>query len=243
MRTVAIIQARVGATRLPSKVLLDLGGRPMLERVVRRASRAKSVDAVVVATTDLERDAPVAALAASLGVGVFRGSEDDVLDRYHGAAEASGADVVVRITADCPFVDPEVIDLVVGRFVAEHPDFAANTLERTFPHGLDVEVVSRSALDAAWREAKEPYLRAHVMPFVYQHPERFKLVNVACDGSFAEMRWTVDTPEDLELARAIYERFGGDDRFSWRQIVDLVRREPALGQINAHVKQKQLVEG
>lgn len=243
-RRVGIVQARMASTRLPGKVLLDLVGRPMLDRVVRRATRAASLDELVVATTIKPPDDMIAECARALGIACFRGDETDVLDRYYRAARAHGADMVVRITGDCPLIDPEIIDRVVGALeVNGAADFAANTLERTYPQGLDVEVASVAALERAWREASEPYSRAHVFPYVYENPDRFRLISVRGEEDRSSFRWTVDTPEDLVFARAVYDRFGGGDAFGWRDVLALVEREPELAEINADVRQKAVREG
>jgi spore coat polysaccharide biosynthesis protein SpsF len=248
MRTVAVVQARMGSSRLRGKVLADVGGRSMLARVVRRTARARRLAEVVVATTTGGADDPVAAEAAALGAGVFRGGEDDVLDRYHRAAGRFAVDLVVRITADCPLIDPEVIDRVVAAATEAdgvRPDYASTTLERTLPRGLDVEAFTAEALAAAWREAREPYQRAHVTPYLYEHPERFTLLAVAVPAppGAAGHRWTVDTAEDLELVRALYRRLGDDDAFGWRDALRVVETEPHLAEINRGVRQKALQEG
>lgn len=236
LRPVAIVQARTGSTRLPGKALLDIGGRTMLARVVGRARQARCVDEVVVATTDAPADDAVVAECERLGVRAFRGSEQDVLSRFAGAAAAFGAGPVVRITGDCPLIDPGVLDEVVRALGGA--DFAANTLERTFPQGLDVEVASREALDRTAREAVEPFEREHVFPYVYRHPERFQLVSVTCAGDWSSQRWTVDEAADLEFVRAVYARLG--DPPTWRDVLALLEREPELAAINGGVRQKQL---
>ncbi|MGI6417958.1 MAG: cytidylyltransferase domain-containing protein [Thermoguttaceae bacterium] len=240
MRVVAIIQARMGSTRLPGKVLEDLGGRTMLSRVVRRTRRSTALGEVVVATSTSVQDDPIVAECRRLGVECFRGSEADVLDRYFGAAEAYRAETVVRVTSDCPLIDWGVIDRVVGAFQQRQPDYASNTLVRTYPRGLDTEVMTLEALARAWCEAREPYQRVHVTPYLYQHPELFRLLPVTGEQDASEGRWTVDTPEDLEFVRAVYERFGETDRFSWRDAWTLVAREPELAKINARVEHKRL---
>lgn len=242
MTTVAIVQARMGSTRLPGKVLADLGGRPMLARVLERLGRSRTLDLVVVATTTEPADDTVARLCEELRVPVYRGSEDDVLERYAEAARRFGADVVVRITADCPLLDPEVVDRVVEHFHTEGADYASNTLERTFPQGLDVEVFRAEALALAAREAREPWERAHVTPFLYRHPDRFALASLTQDRVAARHRWTVDTAEDLELARKLYARLGDSDG-GWLEALNLVERDPSLAAINAGVEQKRLEEG
>ena len=182
-KVVAIIQARMGSTRLPGKVLLELAGRTMLGRVVRRVRLAGLVDEVVVATTNAPADDPIVDECRRLPVACFRGSEHDVVERYHRAAAAYRADVVVRITADCPLIDPEVTDHVIRAFLQHRPDYASNTLHRTYPRGLDTEVFTAAALARACHEASEPYQRTHVTPYIYQHPEYFRLLAVTrCEG-------------------------------------------------------------
>jgi len=238
---VAVVQARTGSTRLPGKVLADVAGRSMLARVCERLGRAETIDRVIVATTTGPADRAVAAECARLGVACFRGSEGDVLGRYHGAAAACGAGVVVRVTADCPLIDPEVVDRVVLAFLDARPDYASNTLTRTWPRGLDAEVFPAAALARAHREARLPYEREHVTPYFYGHPERFRLQSVTGPGRLAHHRWTVDTPDDLRLIRTIYARLGPDGTFSWRDAARLFDREPALADLNRHVRQKPLV--
>jgi spore coat polysaccharide biosynthesis protein SpsF len=243
MKVLAIIQARMGSTRLPGKVLLDLAGHSMLARVVRRARRAASVDDVLVATTNAPGDQPIVDECRRLDVGCFRGDEADVLDRYHQAAAAHRADVVVRITSDCPLVDPGVTDRVVRAFLDREPDYASNTLQRTYPRGLDTEVVAAAGLARAAREAVELYQRTHVMPYFYQNPDRFRLLSVTGDRDASGYRWTVDSPEDLQFVRAVYRRLEGDDTWSWHDVNNLLAVEPELAELNRNVRQKELVEG
>lgn len=243
MKIVAVIQARMGSSRLPGKVLADVAGRSMLARVCDRLDRAATLDTIVVATTDAAADRPVVAECRRLGVACFRGSEEDVLDRFHRAATCHRAEAVVRITADCPLIDPEVVDRVVRAFLTARPDYASNTLVRTWPRGLDTEVIAAAALARAARQASERYQRVHVTPYLYQHPERFKLLPVTGRQDFAGHRWTVDLADDLRLVRAVYRRLGSERAFSWREVLQLLADEPALTGLNAHVRQKQLVEG
>ncbi|MEO8192532.1 MAG: glycosyltransferase family protein [Gemmatimonadales bacterium] len=243
--TVAIIQARMGSERLPGKVLLDIAGQSMLERVVRRVQRSQSIDQVVVATSINPADDRIAASAELLGVLATRGSEDDVLGRFADAAELLRADVCVRVSADSPFIDPEVCSLVVSRFKSANPpvDYTSNKLQPSFPLGLDVEAFSREALERAAREAREPFERSHVTVYMYQNPGRFTLLSVMSDRDLHAWRWTVDTPEDLEFARAIFERLGGGNDFSWRDVVALIEREPELAEINRHVTGRPISAG
>jgi len=242
-RTVAIIQARMGSSRLPGKVLTDIGGQSMLERVVSRAARARRLDAVVVATTTDARDDVVVRECNRLGVLSFRGSENDVLDRYYGAARAFEADTVVRITSDCPLIDPHLVDRVVGELVRQQADYASNTLVLSYPRGLDAEAFTMASLAAAWENATEAYERVHVTPFLYRRPDRFKLVNVACAEDVSTLRWTVDTPDDLQLLRSLFERAAHLGDPGWEDVLEIVRREPALREINGHIRQKALEEG
>jgi len=237
-RTVAIVQARMGSTRLPGKVMLPLLGDPVLTRVMRRAARATTLDEVVVATTILPADDAIVGLAAVEGWPVERGSEMDLLDRYLTAARSHAADVIVRITSDCPLIDPGVIDRTVLAFIAADVDYASNTLEpATYPRGLDVEVVSRAALERAGREDRDPAWREHVTPYLYRHPESFRLLRVPADDDHADQRWSIDTPEDYELVRRIYEAVGGDD-FDWREALAVVEAHPSWSALNRHVVQK-----
>lgn len=233
----------MGSTRLPGKVLRDLGGRTVLARVVRRASRAERLDKLIVATSTAPLDERVADECLALGVPCFKGHETDVLDRFYHAARTHGADTVVRLTADCPLIEPEVIDRTVAEFVAGAFDYASNSLVRTYPRGLDTEAFSLAALQTAWREAMLPYERAHVTPFLYRHPDRFRILSLESEKDFGHLRWTLDTPEDLALLQTIYSRLGREDTFSWTAVLELFEREPELAEVNAHVQQKNLEEG
>ncbi len=232
----------MGSTRLPGKVLLPLAGKPMLERVVQRLGRARTLNAVVIATSTLPSDDPIAELCALQGWTCFRGSEHDVLDRYLGAAHAAGADAVVRITSDCPLIDPGLVDQLVTEFQCRQPslDYACNFHPtRTFPRGLDAEIFRMDVLERCHREAEDPASREHVTAFIYQHPERFSLHGMASANDHSGLRWTVDTQEDFTLAVRIYEHFG-DASFDWNQVIALLDQHPEWPQINAHVQQKPL---
>jgi spore coat polysaccharide biosynthesis protein SpsF len=243
MNIVAIIQARMGSTRLPGKVLKDIGGETMLARVVKRTQRATSLSQVVVATTTSLADAAIVTECVRLKVPVFRGDEEDVLDRYYQAGQAHKADAVVRITSDCPLIDPGVVDQVVQAFLDARPDYASNTLERTYPRGVDTEVVTMTALHRAWREAREPYQRVHVTPYFYQNPQLFRLLSVKADADYSRYRWTVDTSEDLAFVQTVYTRLGNDDAISWRAVLTLLESEPVLAELNRYIQQKELSEG
>lgn len=240
MRVVAIIQARVGSTRLPGKVMLELAGEPMLARMVERVARAQTLDDVIVATTDQPGDRAIVDLCAERGWPCFRGSEEDVLDRYYQAAVAFQADVVVRVTSDCPLIEPQVVDRVVREFLDRQPglDYAANTLPpRTFPRGLDTEVMRFDALERAWREDQDPVWREHVTLYIYRNPERFCLYGVTNEVDYSSMRWTVDISEDLAFVRRIYDHFGHDG-FSWHEVLAVLDQHPEWLEINRRVQQK-----
>jgi len=245
-KVVAIIQARMGSTRLPGKVLANVRGKPMLSYVIGRVRAAKTLKEIVVATTTKPGDDAIVAFCRERGVNCFRGSEEDVLDRYYQAAREHAAEAVVRITSDCPLIDPEIVDKTVRAFLVEQPDYApdyaSNSLVRTYPRGLDTEVMTFRALEIAWREARRPYQRTHVTPYIYENPGRFKILSVTGDRDYSSYRWTVDTPEDLELVRAVYDRLEGDS-FLLNDIVRLMEREPELAEINRSIAQKALHEG
>lgn len=240
-KVVAIIQARMASSRLPGKVLADLGGQPVLAWVARRAARAQRIHQVWVATSAGAEDDAIAEFCEGAGLPCSRGSLHDVLDRYHQAAQESGADVIVRLTGDCPLVDPTMLDDNLAVFLGAQPplDFAANRLpgERTIPIGLDAEYCTRAALETAWREAQEPHQREHVMPFFYENPERFSILHIKHSPDYGDYRWTVDTPEDLELLRKVVVHFP-DDTFAWGDVLRLFEEQPELAQINAGVQHK-----
>jgi spore coat polysaccharide biosynthesis protein SpsF len=242
MSVVAILQARVGSTRLPRKVLRDVAGQPMLVRDMHRLQRAQRLDKIVVATTIEPQDDELADFCAAQGWLCFRGSEQDVLDRYYQAAVAHAAEVIVRITSDCPLIDPVLVDAVVERFTAAQPPLAymANFLPvRTYPRGLDMEIFSMSALARAWQEDTNPATREHVTPYLYQHPELFALDGFNHAVDYSAHRWTVDTAEDMELVQRIYTHFG-HDQFGWEEVLAVLEAHPDWVLLNQHVEQKKL---
>ena len=266
LRVIAIIQGRMSSSRLPGKILADIAGQPMLQRVFMRTSRAASVTETIFATTTDSSDDPVAEYCEFSGIPFTRGSQFDVLDRYYQTASDTKADVIVRITADCPVIDPTLIDDVVRTVTSGQSsvnsvqfDFACNRLpppyHRTYPIGLDVEACTFNVLEKAWQEAKEPQHREHAMPYLYEgvtlitenrslqtgtSPRGFRIALLNNTTDFGDYRWTVDTPEDLEFMRQVYSRFDGRDDFSWKEMLDLVHDEPELMKINADVKHKTL---
>jgi spore coat polysaccharide biosynthesis protein SpsF len=218
---ICIIQARTGSSRLPGKVLADLGGRPMLRFLLDRLERL-DVDEVVVATSTETRDDAVAEIASAAGRPVVRGPEHDVLARFVQALDAFPARDVVRITADCPLTDPELIGLVLDQHRVSGADYTSNTLPRTFPKGLDVEVAKAGVLRVAYAQALTVPEREHVMPYLYRRPERFRLANVRNDTPLGNERWTVDTADDLSRIREICAHMGDRTQFGWREVLDAV---------------------
>lgn len=269
-KVVAIIQARMKSSRLPDKVLLDLAGKPMLERVINRVRRASRVHEVMVATTSDPDEDPISELCAHHGIRCYRGSLHDVLDRYYQAATEAEAGIVVRITADCPLIDPGLIDETIEALLgyqtgeaiwkpqgnpAIYPaptvedipwDYASTRLpppwNRTFPIGLDVEVFTYTALARAWREAKLPFEREHVLPYLYEEPNRFRCLVADWTEDLGEYRWTVDTIVDLDAMREVYSLLPNPENFTWRDVVELYRKRPRLAFINAGVYHKDFRE-
>jgi spore coat polysaccharide biosynthesis protein SpsF len=239
-RTVAIVQARTGSTRLPAKVLQPLRGRAMVLWVVERAARIPGVDDTVVAIPDLVEDDELAAVLAAAGRRTIRGPGQDVLRRYALAAAQTDAEVVVRITADCPLLSPEVSGAVLAAFAEGGWDYASNTLERTWPQGLDTEVVARDALDRADREATAPEEREHVTLGIWRHPERYGLRSVRGETDLSGLRWTVDEADDLRLVKRIYEELApSGPNFEVPEILALLSRHPELAAMNAGVAQRE----
>jgi spore coat polysaccharide biosynthesis protein SpsF len=242
MRVAAIIQARMGSTRLPGKVLREICGEPMIAHVVRRVRRLARVDWVGVAIPMTKRDDPLADYLATIdGIVVTRGSEDDVLGRYVAAAKEAEAEAVVRVTADCPLLCPSVSQRVVDDFVERRDlcDYASNVLQRTFPRGLDTEILSASVLQAVHRQATEAADREHVTSFVWRQPQRFRLHSVTDSRDRSHLRWTVDTAEDFALVSRIYESlWPRSPDFDYAEILQCVAAHGEWLELNRHIKQK-----
>lgn len=237
---VAIVQARMGSTRLPGKVLMNLGGVTVLGRVVNRLRRASLIDQVVVATANSAPNSAIMRECEDLSVECFAGSEDDVLDRYYQGSRAYSARNIVRITSDCPLIDSDLVDETICVFRQKCADYSSNVCPRTYPRGLDCEVFTAAALERAWKETRQAYEREHVTPYFYEHPELFRLAFIRGEQDHSQYRWTLDTSKDLKLLREIYARFGNRDDFSWREVIALMVREPKLADINAGVLQKSV---
>ncbi len=262
VKVLAVIQARMTSNRLPGKVLKEIQGMPMLGWVYRRTSRAKRVSHVVVATTNDASDDPVEQYCRAQGVACIRGSVNDVLDRFFQAASQFSPETIVRITADCPFIDPDLIDDLLAAFEDTGVDFAANRLPppwgRTYPIGLDAEVFSAKVLARAWQEARQVYHREHVTPYFYElapvdkfssyrrfsklwqtPPQRgFRVLLLNHERDLGTMRWTVDTEVDYRFACEVGRYFDGRDDFSWKEILAFVETHPEVARINAQVQHK-----
>ncbi len=241
MRSLAIIQARMGSTRLPGKVLLKIKGKPMLVHIFDRLKRCQYIDHIILATSNSVQDYPLLDLAKKEKVEGFAGSEQDVLDRYYQAARQHRPDWVVRITGDCPVIDPEITDLVIKRHSEKHRDYTSNTVVRSYPRGLDTEVMTFEALEKAATEAFKPYEREHVTPYIFEHPKSFSIEQVLAEPRHLQpdLRLTVDTPEDLELIQEIFSHlYNTNPFFLVDEILNLMKQQPELSKVNAHIKQK-----
>lgn len=229
----AIVQARMGSTRLPGKVLIDIQGKPLLEHVMDRVGMTRLIDRIVIATTVNEKDKAVIEFAKNLSIPYYVGSEDDVLDRFYQAARKFGANIIVRITPDCPMIDPHVIDEVIERYLKGDYDYVANTLKRTYPDGLDVEVFSYKALEKAWKEARWFSEREHVTPYIWKNPDKFRLSTVESEVNLSHLRWTVDEESDLQFVREVYRHiYKEGDIFYMEDVLNLLAKHPELKQIN-----------
>lgn len=246
MKTVCTIEARMKSSRLPGKVLLPVCGKPLLELMIERLRRVPEIDGIVIATTEDPGCQPIEELANRLGVGCHRGSEDDVLDRVLQSARSAHADLIVETTGDCPLIDPATISRVIQSFHAGETDYCANVLERTYPRGMDVQVFPTSVLARVAELTHDPADREHVSLYIYNHPETFRLRNVSSDlpVSAQSLRLTVDTPEDFQLIREIFERlYPVNPAFNLPDIVALLEAHPQLRAINEDIAQKSVHAG
>jgi len=244
-KVTAIIQARMSSTRLPGKVLKNICGKPMLWHMLNRLKFSKKIDDIILAIPNLAQNNKLKDIAKEFKLHCFRGSEEDVLDRYYKAAVKFGGDVIVRLTSDCPLIDPRLTDRIIEEHLLADVDYTSGGNKGSFPRGLDTEVFSFDALKRAYEEAKQDYEREHVTPYIYQHPELFKLQFIEASGKLRQpdLRLTVDTEEDLKLIREIFTRLYRDDQIFYAEdIIDLLDRHPGLVAINAHIRQKKLGE-
>ncbi len=241
MKIVAIIQARMGSTRLPGKIMRNILGKPVLIHELGRIGKIKALDELVVATTTNKRDDIIVKTVQKYyeNISLFRGSEEDVLDRYYKAAIESSANTIVRITSDCPLIDPVVSDKVITAFLKTDCDYCSNTVKRTYPIGLDTEVFKFKTLEKSWNEASKKSEREHVTLHIRNNSEKFKLLNVANNTNLGNLRWTLDTPEDLEFINEIYKRLSYKKKnFLMADVLEVLEVEPILVSINKHIKQK-----
>ena len=236
----------MNSSRLPGKVMLDLCGKTVLAHVVDRVLACERVDEVVVATTEHPHDQRIVAEAENLGVRVYRGSEDDVLERFFKAAKKFDAEILVRVTADCPLFDPRLLTRMYAEFerisLADSPNlYLSNTRIRTYPRGLDAEIFNFPALELAHKEARQAFEREHVTPYMYQHPKKFALYSFKGGEDFSDFRWTLDTPEDYQFFEAVCSELHENGRiFSTEEVMGLLRDQPQLIELNAHVRQKNI---
>lgn len=232
----AILQARVSSSRLPYKVLKPILGRPMLSLQIERVKRSRCIDKIVVATSSEVGDDPIESLCVQMQVSCFRGSLNDVLDRFYRTALLYGPEYVVRVTGDCPLIDPQVIDAVINFFQDGKYDYATNALEPTFPDGLDIEVFTFAALATAWQESCLPSHREHVTPFIHQNNGRFKIGHYKGPVDLSDLRWTVDEPEDFDLVCRIYEAlYPRHPGFTTQDILNFLSKNTSLFMINCDI--------
>lgn len=239
MQNLAIIQARMGSSRLPGKVLMDLSGKTVLERGIERVKKSKLVDEVIVATTMEKEDIPIVCFCSSIGIRVFCGSENDVLDRYYQAAKLIKPDNVIRITADCPLLDPGVLDLVIESHINGKFDYSSNTLNVTYPDGLDCEIMKYQILKDAWSNAALASEREHVTQYIIKH-DYFRKCSVTNKYDFSSERWTLDTPDDYRFIKEVYSLLEGfKGGFTFQDIISLLNRNPELRSLNQNSERNE----
>ena len=240
MKNVCIIQARMGSTRLPGKVMMPLDGRPVLHHVIERVSRSKRLDDIVIATTHKAEDDLLVEECERLNVHYSRGSELDVLSRYIEAAEQFNADIITRVTSDCPLIDPAIIDLVLETRENENADYASLSGPRSYPRGLDNEAFTMESFRKVAKKATAEYERVHVTPYYYLHEDEFRMAHVHQADDFSNLRWTLDTPDDYKALSMIFDKFKGRNDMNWREVLDIVQKHPEITAANAHIEQKKL---
>jgi spore coat polysaccharide biosynthesis protein SpsF len=243
MKTCAIIEARMSSSRLPGKILLPVVGKPLLALLVERLKRAPSLDHIVIATTSNATDDPVEELAGKIGVGCFRGSEEDVLSRVLQAAKNDSCDVIVEITGDCPLIDPEIVETLIRIYQENSYDYVSNVLKLTYPNGMDTQVFSTATLEKVASLTNDPVDHEHVSLYIYEHPEIFSLFNLESNipEKYWNMRLTVDTREDFELIKNIYEElYPKNPAFVLSDIIELLEKREELVNLNRHIQQKKV---
>ena len=240
-KIVAIIQARMGSTRLRGKTLMNISGKPLLQHIIERVRCSSLINQIIVATSMNKNDNAIVSLCDELRVECFRGNENDVLDRFYHCAKLFQAQIVVRVTADDPFYDPQVSDMVIAEILKNKKlDYVSNNIEPTFPEGIDVEVFTFHALARGWKEATKSSDREHVTPYMWRHPEIFKIKSIKNDTDLSSLRWTIDTPSDLLFAREVYnELYRPGTIFQMNDVLALLKRRPDLSEINYGVRRRE----
>ncbi len=239
MKKVAIIlQARTGSKRLPGKVLKEVLGKPLLWHTIERLKSCKSKDELIVATSSKEQDEPIAEIAKDCNISCFRGSENDVLDRFYQSAKSINAEIIARITADCPLTDPDLIDKMIEFFKTNEFDLAGTGIPPSYPDGLDADVFSFSALEKAWKESASNVEREHVCPYILNNPDKFKICFLKNEENLSFLRWTLDEEEDFTFINEIYKRLYDNPNkiFKTQEILELIKKNPELAKINNSVK-------
>ncbi len=248
-KTTAIIQARIGSTRLPKKVLMNIEGKSMFWHIVNRLKFSKKLDDIILAIPDSKENDVLEKFAKDNKVKYFRGSEQDVLSRYYETAKKFNVDIIVRVTSDSPLIDPIIVDKVIEKHLSSKADFTANFLEgkraisikRSFPHGLETEAFNFLTLEKSHQRAKKAYQREHVDPYIFEHPEIFRLADIENKENLSYMRWTVDEIKDLEFVREIYKRLYKKGKiFLMKDVVTLLKLYPELMEINKDIRQKEI---
>lgn len=235
-----IIQARMGSTRLHGKAMIHIMGKPILWHIVERLKKSSLIEKIIIATTTNKEDKTILEFATKHNIECFSGSEEDVLDRFYQVAQKFDVEVIVRVTGDCPLIDPEVVDRAIALFINNNLDYVSNTIECTYPDGLDVEVFSKQALTKAWQEAKNFSEREHVTPYIWKHPQIFKIRGIKSEENLSHLRWTIDESQDLKFIKKIYEELYGEDRiFLYKDIINLLKAKPELIKINQGIRRNE----
>jgi glutamate-1-semialdehyde 2,1-aminomutase len=237
MNVLAIVQARMGSSRFPGKVLCPINGVPMIGFLLQRLSASKFIDHIVLATSIEEKDQPLAAYVQNIGFEVFKGSENDVLDRFYCVAKDKNPQIIVRITGDCPFVDPAVVDSAISCLNEHSVEYVSNIDPPTFPHGLDVEVFTFEALSRAWKHAESQYDREHVTPFIREH-KNTKKYNLTTKEDYSACRLTVDEKEDLDTIKNVCRVFAPRTDFSWEEVIQCYKTDASLFSANQHLSRR-----
>ncbi len=247
MSVVCIMQARTGSSRLPSKILKEVCNKTILQHDIDRLLMSKKIDKLVIATTESKDDDIIIEIAKNNNIGYFRGSENDVLSRYYFAAKKYNAEVVIRVTSDCPLIDPVIIDNMVNKFEhkleTEKIDYLSNKIKMTFPRGLDAEVFTFKALEKTYLEATQDFEKEHVTPYIYLNSDKFKIESYENEVDYSNYRWTLDTVEDFELIKNIYDNIYDENKmFLFYDVLEYINKNPEVSKINEHIVQKQLNE-